>query len=354
MARVSCCAGERRIKVTVAKQRDKAKTSGISRRSISRSHTRSPVHGASRRDVWSSATRVRKFGVRGYTSAFDAATGNLAWRVFTVPGDPVKGFESKALEAAAKTWSGEFWKAGGGGTAWDAIVHDPELDLVYFGTGTGTAWATRIDTATGRPVESQSAYAGTKAVLVSPDPEGAPNWQPIAFDAARGVVYLSARHGSTRVHAPNAKWVNDITNRNMGDDPRYEGELNAQAAAEPAPRGELLAWSPVEGRAVWRVSLPVVQSGGSTRHCRQPCLPGSQRRHVHSLSCERWCAAMEFRCGHRRDRPRRRAQGARHAVVRRRSQRVASARDSSLRVVARRSRSLALLVETYDVPNVLR
>ena len=81
-----------------------------------------------------------EFGVRGYVSAFDAETGKLAWRVFSVPGDPAQGFESKALEAAAKTWHGEYWKTGGGGTTWDPIVYDPDLDLVYFGTGNGTAW----------------------------------------------------------------------------------------------------------------------------------------------------------------------------------------------------------------------
>src|SRR4029079_462512 len=69
-----------------------------------------------------------EFGVRGYVSAFDAVSGQLAWRVFSVPGNPSKGFETPALEAAAKTWHGEFWKAGGGGTAWDPIVYDPDLD----------------------------------------------------------------------------------------------------------------------------------------------------------------------------------------------------------------------------------
>jgi mono/diheme cytochrome c family protein len=64
------------------------------------------------------------------------------------------------------------------------------------------------------------------------------------------------------VHAPNVKWVNDITNRNMGVDQRYEGELRTRAAAAGGPRGELVAWNVVDGRAVWRVSLPVAQSGG--------------------------------------------------------------------------------------------
>jgi PQQ-dependent dehydrogenase (methanol/ethanol family) len=80
-------------------------------------------------------------GVRGYVSAYDAATGELVWRTYTVPGDPSQPFESPALEAAAATWSGEWWKFGGGGTAWDAMAYDPELDLLYVGTGNGTPHA---------------------------------------------------------------------------------------------------------------------------------------------------------------------------------------------------------------------
>ena len=81
-----------------------------------------------------------EYGVRGYISAFDAETGKMLWRFYTVPGDPSKGFESKAMETAAKTWSGEWWKVGGGGTTWEGIVYDPSLDLLYFGTGNPTAW----------------------------------------------------------------------------------------------------------------------------------------------------------------------------------------------------------------------
>src|SRR6202166_678834 len=81
-----------------------------------------------------------EYPVRGYVSAYDAETGNLAWRTYTVPGDPSKPFESDAMKRAAATWSGEWWKAGGGGTAWESMVYDPELDLVYFGTGNATPW----------------------------------------------------------------------------------------------------------------------------------------------------------------------------------------------------------------------
>jgi quinohemoprotein ethanol dehydrogenase len=81
-----------------------------------------------------------EFGARGYVSAYDAQTGKLVWRFYTVPGDPAMPFEQPILEQAAKTWSGEWWKIGGGGLVWDAIVYDPELDLVYIGVGNGGPW----------------------------------------------------------------------------------------------------------------------------------------------------------------------------------------------------------------------
>ena len=81
-----------------------------------------------------------EYGVRGYVSAYDADNGKQIWRVYTVPGDPSKPFESRAMEMAAKTWSGDWWKYGGGATAWDAMSYDPETNLLFFGTGNGVPW----------------------------------------------------------------------------------------------------------------------------------------------------------------------------------------------------------------------
>ncbi len=81
-----------------------------------------------------------EFGVRGYVSAYDAETGQLSWRFYTVPGDPSKGFEHPILEKAAATWSGKWWSLGGGGTVWDSMAYDPELDLLYIGVGNGSPW----------------------------------------------------------------------------------------------------------------------------------------------------------------------------------------------------------------------
>jgi len=77
---------------------------------------------------------------RGYVTAYDAETGEQAWRWHTVPGNPAEGFENAAMEKAASTWSGEWWKFGGGGTVWNAISYDPETRSVIIGTGNGTPW----------------------------------------------------------------------------------------------------------------------------------------------------------------------------------------------------------------------
>jgi PQQ-dependent dehydrogenase (methanol/ethanol family) len=79
-------------------------------------------------------------GIRGYVTAYDAETGKLAWRFHTVP-DPSNPTESAAMAMALKTWKGDLLKArGGGGTVWDAMAYDPELDLLYIGVGNGQPW----------------------------------------------------------------------------------------------------------------------------------------------------------------------------------------------------------------------
>ena len=82
-----------------------------------------------------------EYGVRGYVTAYDWETGEERWRFWTVPGDPSEPFESPAMELAAETWSGgNWWEIGGGGTAWDSMAFDPELNLLYVGVGNGTPW----------------------------------------------------------------------------------------------------------------------------------------------------------------------------------------------------------------------
>jgi PQQ-dependent dehydrogenase (methanol/ethanol family) len=292
-----------------------------------------------------------ELGVRGYVSAYDAETGALAWRTFTVPGDPSKPFESAALERAAGTWTGEWWKMGGGGTVWDSIVFDPALDLLYVGTGNGspwsrhvrspgggdnlylssilalrpdtgeyvwhyqetpgdtwdftatqpivladlpvggrtrkvllhapkngffyvldretgellsaeafatTTWATGVDLATGRPIETATArYQGGDLIEVKPSPIGAHNWQPMAFHPGTGLVYLP---------------VNEIPFF-FRRDPEFRfqpGAWNVGVRVDVAERfprtlvsGHLLAWDPVAQKEAWRVEQPTPWNGGT-------------------------------------------------------------------------------------------
>jgi PQQ-dependent dehydrogenase (methanol/ethanol family) len=91
-----------------------------------------------------------EYPVRGFFAAFDANTGQLAWRFYTIPGDPSKPFENPALKKAAETWSGDWWKLGGGGTVWDGMAYDPETNLVYVGTGNGGPWPEELRKSKGK------------------------------------------------------------------------------------------------------------------------------------------------------------------------------------------------------------
>ncbi|ARN76325.1 hypothetical protein BST96_06520 [Oceanicoccus sagamiensis] len=80
-------------------------------------------------------------GVRGYISAYDVHSGELAWRFYTVPGDPAKGIEHPEMAMAAKTWSADSsWQSGGGGTVWGHMAYDPTLNLLYVGTGNASPY----------------------------------------------------------------------------------------------------------------------------------------------------------------------------------------------------------------------
>ena len=74
------------------------------------------------------------FGARGYVTAYDQKTGREAWRVYTVPGAPAENKGHPAMERAAATWSGSYWKTGTGGGVWDSMTFDPGLNLIYLGT----------------------------------------------------------------------------------------------------------------------------------------------------------------------------------------------------------------------------
>jgi quinohemoprotein ethanol dehydrogenase len=83
-------------------------------------------------------------GMRGFVSAFDQATGKLAWRFYLAPGSPEENKGDPTMEMAAKTWTGEWWKTGTGGGPWNGLTYDPELNQVYIGTGNSGPYDPRV------------------------------------------------------------------------------------------------------------------------------------------------------------------------------------------------------------------
>jgi quinohemoprotein ethanol dehydrogenase len=302
------------------------------------------------------------YGVRGFVAAYDAETGRKLWKFYTVPGNPALGPDGEASDSvmamAAKTWNGEWWKLGGGGTAWDSIVYDHEANLVYIGTGNGSphvqefrspgggdnlflcsiiavdattgvykwhyqmapgeewdftctqpmmladltiegrkrqvimqapkngffyvidrltgelisgksyipnTWATHIDMATGRPVETPTARLTRTPQLMIPGPNAAHTWHPMAFNPATGLVYLSAQEQWMVMAKMAPEKFNPVHWRsNSGFDYVGNPELRRQlqAEADAKEKGYLLAWDPVKQQEAFRVPHSMVGSGG--------------------------------------------------------------------------------------------
>lgn len=302
-----------------------------------------------------------EFGVRGYLTAYDAETGKEAWRFYTVPGDPAQPPESRAMEIALKTWYGNNWvKWGGGGTVWDSMSYDPELNQLYVGVGNGSPWnykfrsegkgdnlflssivsinpdngeynwhyqttpadkwdytatqhliladiklkgvarkvlmqapkngffyvldrqtgellsaekyvpanwATHVDMATGRPVLTKEGdyLEGDGTKLVSPSFLGGHNWHPMSFNPKTGLVYIPAQESVAGMEPqkqplfiPNKSVVNlGLEVPDLPEDPKIE------AAIRDMWKGRLLAWDPVQQKAIWSKEFKSAWNGGT-------------------------------------------------------------------------------------------
>jgi lanthanide-dependent methanol dehydrogenase len=89
-----------------------------------------------------------EFGVRGHMSAYDIETGEQVWRAYSTgpdeemlidPQETTMMGQPVGADSSIKTWEGDQWKLGGG-TTWGWTTYDPELDLVYYGTGNPGTW----------------------------------------------------------------------------------------------------------------------------------------------------------------------------------------------------------------------
>ncbi len=297
-----------------------------------------------------------EYGVRGYITAYDAGTGRQLWRFYTVPGNPALPPEDAAMAAAMKTWStggtkNHWWDQGGGGTPWDSMAYDPDLDLLYVGTGNGSSWnrnlrspgggdnlylssilalrpgtgelvwhyqttpgddwdytatqhliladltidgakrkvimqapkngffyvldrangklisakpyttiswATGVDMATGRPLETPGVRYAAKPSAQIPGPIGAHNWQPMSFDPLTGYVYIPVIDGNfiyaqqkQLAYTPGAWNVSDFAQLgHIVMDAILHGQI------PPPANGFIRAWDPVAQKMAWQIKMP--------------------------------------------------------------------------------------------------
>ncbi|HSU66745.1 MAG TPA: c-type cytochrome, partial [Tepidisphaeraceae bacterium] len=195
--------------------------------------------------------------------AVRSSTGELVWYFQTTPGDSFDYDATQPILQADLTIAGRIRKvvmqANKNGFFYVLDRQTGEfLSAAPFVKG--ITWAKGVDK-TGRPIELPG-VADAKPKLLSPEPNGAHNWNGMAFHPGTGLVYLPARVGTQMLHVPDKNWKFNPDRDNVGIDGTYEGPLLAKLSALPPPTGELLAWDPVAHKAVWRAGYPVVDGGG--------------------------------------------------------------------------------------------
>ena len=89
-----------------------------------------------------------EFGVRGFLAAYNINDGSLVWKGYSTgpddemlidPENTMSMGEPVGKDSSLNSWKGDQWKIGGG-TTWGWYTYDPELNLVYYGTGNPSTW----------------------------------------------------------------------------------------------------------------------------------------------------------------------------------------------------------------------
>ena len=229
--------------------------------------------------------------IRGYVSAYDAMTGRLLWRFHTIPGDPRRPPENRAMQIAAPTWRGDWYGHGGGGTAWNAFSHDPALNMIYLGVGNGfpynqalrspgggdnlfLASIVAVDATTGEyrwhyqvcPAEQWDCTATMDMTLATLNIGGQPT--PVLMQAPKnGFFYvIDRRNGhliSAAQHAQHVTWASriDLGTGRPVENPgiRYQGRGMFELWPGPTGAHSWLpqAYSPQTGL----VYIPAIENG---------------------------------------------------------------------------------------------
>lgn len=322
------------------------------------------------------------YGSRGYVTAYAQASGKQAWRFYVVPGTPAENKGDPAMERAAATWTGEYWKTGTGGTVWNGITFDPELNRIYIGTGnagpsdpnlrspgggdnlylvsivaldantgryvwhyqmnpreawdfkatanmtattlsidgkprkvlmqvptngffyvldretgklisaekTGkVTWAERIDLQTGRPVEAKNIRYETGETKIWPSAVGAHNWQPMAYSAQTGLVYIPYMQTGAR-YSRGVAQPGEVSIAGLNIGFAFEDPEDGRAS--------LLAWDPVRQKAAWKVLQDSFWNGGVLATAGRLAFQGTGDGHLYGYDAASGRRVWEFDAKH--------------------------------------------------------
>src|SRR5207237_1076981 len=208
----------------------------------------------------------------GYITAYDTETGNQAWRWFTVPGDPAKPFEDDSMAAAAKTWdpAGKYWLNGGGGTPWDSITYDPDLNLIYVGTGNGSPWNRNVRSPSG----GDNLYLASIVALNADTGKYVWHYQETPGDHWDYTSAQPMTLADLNIERASRQVILSAPAKTYSQTPQTPGKFGGATgwnvgfmlnAAEPkAPAfGRLLAWDPVKQKEAWRAEYVAPWNGGT-------------------------------------------------------------------------------------------
>jgi quinohemoprotein ethanol dehydrogenase len=145
-------------------------------------------------------------GGRGYVSAYDAATGKMVWRFYTVPGRLASDgavSDDTLARIARPTWAGYSYESGGGGQVWNSISTDPVLGQVYVGTGNPYPWNPRF-----RSEHPDNDYLFTDSIVALDARTGKYRWhyQEVPndawdYDATEDMIQLDGPNGPVLMQA---------------------------------------------------------------------------------------------------------------------------------------------------------
>ncbi len=220
---------------------------------------------------WNQAYRSEGKGDNLYLSsivAIKASTGQYAWHYQTTPGDSWDFTATQHIVLADLTIDGKPRKV---------LMQAPKNGFFYVLDRTNgkllsaknfvpVNWATGVDMATGRPIETPEAryYKTGKPFIGSPGAAGAHSWQPMAFDPKSGLVFIPANLAAFP-YFPESGWKPSKLGFNVGVDmgkaamPAIPAVRDAAAAATT---GALIAWDPVAQKERWRVAYKGPWNGG--------------------------------------------------------------------------------------------